>query len=89
MLKNAPILLLDEATSALDSEIEFAITESLNDIMTGKTVIADAIVSLPLLLSIDWWSWTKVKLLSKVAMMSYWRGKASMHDYGIVKVVAS
>lgn len=42
MLKNAPILLLDEATSALDSEIEFAITESLNDIMTGKTVIAIA-----------------------------------------------
>ena len=26
----------------LDSEIEFAITESLNDIMTGKTVIAIA-----------------------------------------------
>ena len=42
MLKNAPMLLLDEATSALDSEIEFAITESLNDIMTGKTVIAIA-----------------------------------------------
>ncbi|WP_025646188.1 MULTISPECIES: ABC transporter ATP-binding protein [unclassified Psychrobacter] len=42
MLKNAPILLLDEATSALDSEIEYAITESLNDIMTGKTVIAIA-----------------------------------------------
>lgn len=42
MLKNAPILLLDEATSALDSEVEYAITESLNDIMTGKTVIAIA-----------------------------------------------
>ncbi|MBA6244955.1 MULTISPECIES: ABC transporter ATP-binding protein [unclassified Psychrobacter] len=42
MLKNAPILLLDEATSALDSEIEYAITESLNHIMTGKTVIAIA-----------------------------------------------
>ena len=42
MLKNAPILLLDEATSALDSEIEHAITESLNDIMQGKTVIAIA-----------------------------------------------
>ena len=42
MLKNAPVLLLDEATSALDSEIEFAITESLNDIMKGKTVIAIA-----------------------------------------------
>ena len=42
MLKNAQILLLDEATSALDSEIEHAITESLNDIMTGKTVIAIA-----------------------------------------------
>ncbi|WP_019520630.1 ABC transporter ATP-binding protein [Faucicola boevrei] len=42
MLKNAPILLLDEATSALDSEVEHAITESLNEMMSGKTVIAIA-----------------------------------------------
>lgn len=42
MLKNAPVLLLDEATSALDSEVEHAITESLNSMMTGKTVIAIA-----------------------------------------------
>lgn len=42
MLKNAPILLLDEATSALDSEVEHAITDSLNDMMAGKTVIAIA-----------------------------------------------
>ncbi len=42
MLKNAPILLLDEATSALDSEVEFAITQSLDDMMSGKTVIAIA-----------------------------------------------
>ncbi len=42
MLKNAPILLLDEATSALDSEVEHAITESLNTMMAGKTVIAIA-----------------------------------------------
>lgn len=42
MLKNAPILLLDEATSALDSEVEHAITQSLNDMMAGKTVIAIA-----------------------------------------------
>ena len=42
MLKNAPILLLDEATSALDSEVEYAITDSLNDMMAGKTVIAIA-----------------------------------------------
>ncbi|MFB2539643.1 MULTISPECIES: ABC transporter ATP-binding protein [unclassified Acinetobacter] len=42
MLKNAPILLLDEATSALDSEVEHAITSSLNDMMAGKTVIAIA-----------------------------------------------
>lgn len=42
MLKNAPILLLDEATSALDSEVEHAITESLHDMMAGKTVIAIA-----------------------------------------------
>lgn len=42
MLKNAPILLLDEATSALDSEVEYAITTSLNQMMAGKTVIAIA-----------------------------------------------
>ncbi|MCO7519387.1 MULTISPECIES: ABC transporter ATP-binding protein [unclassified Pseudomonas] len=42
MLKNAPILLLDEATSALDSEVEVAIQESLDEMMTGKTVIAIA-----------------------------------------------
>ena len=42
LLKNAPILLLDEATSALDSEIELAITKSLNLLMQDKTVIAVA-----------------------------------------------
>ncbi|MDO4223684.1 MAG: ABC transporter ATP-binding protein, partial [Acinetobacter sp.] len=42
MLKNAPILLLDEATSALDSEVEHAITESLDRMMENKTVIAIA-----------------------------------------------
>lgn len=42
MLKNAPILLLDEATSALDSEVEHAITDSLSNMMAGKTVIAIA-----------------------------------------------
>lgn len=42
MLKNAPILLLDEATSALDSEVEHAITTSLDEMMAGKTVIAIA-----------------------------------------------
>lgn len=42
MLKNAPILLLDEATSALDSEVEHAITQSLDVMMENKTVIAIA-----------------------------------------------
>jgi len=42
LLKDAPILVLDEATSALDSEIEAAIQASLQDLMTGKTVIAIA-----------------------------------------------
>ena len=41
MLKNAPILLLDEATSALDSEVEVAIQDSLNELMKGKTMIAE------------------------------------------------
>jgi len=42
ILKNAPILVLDEATSALDSEVESAIQSSLDELMTGKTVIAIA-----------------------------------------------
>ncbi|MGO2012843.1 MAG: ABC transporter ATP-binding protein [Pseudoalteromonas sp.] len=42
LLKDAPILILDEATSALDSEVEAAIQTSLDDLMTGKTVIAIA-----------------------------------------------
>ena len=42
LLKNAPILILDEATSALDSEVEAAIQASLDNLMTGKTVIAIA-----------------------------------------------
>ena len=42
LLKNAPILVLDEATSALDSEAEAAITDSLHQLMGGKTVIAIA-----------------------------------------------
>lgn len=42
ILKNAPILLLDEATSALDSEVEHAITSSLDRMMADKTVIAIA-----------------------------------------------
>jgi ATP-binding cassette subfamily B multidrug efflux pump len=42
ILKNAPILVLDEATSALDSEVEAAIQEQLQTLMTGKTVIAIA-----------------------------------------------
>ncbi len=42
LLKDAPILVLDEATSALDSEIEQAIQENLQTLMSGKTVIAIA-----------------------------------------------
>ena len=42
IIKDAPILVLDEATSALDSEIEAAIQESLDAVMTGKTVFAIA-----------------------------------------------
>ncbi|MET0359897.1 MAG: ATP-binding cassette domain-containing protein, partial [Pararhizobium sp.] len=42
MLKDAPILVLDEATSALDSEVEAAIQDNLDTLMTGKTVLAIA-----------------------------------------------
>jgi len=42
MLKDAPVLILDEATSALDSDIEAAIQENLQGLMTGKTVVAIA-----------------------------------------------
>ncbi|MGF9691836.1 ABC transporter ATP-binding protein [Rhizobium sp. 0TCS1.26] len=42
MLKDAPILVLDEATSALDSEVEAAIQSNLDELMTGKTVLAIA-----------------------------------------------
>lgn len=42
ILKDAPILVLDEATSALDSEVEAAIQETLERVMTGKTVLAIA-----------------------------------------------
>ncbi len=42
LLKDAPILILDEATSALDSEVEAAIQQSLDQLMSGKTVIAIA-----------------------------------------------
>ena len=42
LLKDAPILILDVATSALDSEVEAAIQDSLDALMSDKTVIAIA-----------------------------------------------
>jgi len=42
ILKDAPILVLDEATSALDSEVESAIQQQLNSLMSNKTVLAVA-----------------------------------------------
>ena len=42
IIKDAPILVLDEATSALDSEVEAVIQESLESVMSNKTVLAIA-----------------------------------------------
>lgn len=41
-LRNADILILDEATSSLDSDSEKSISDALNNIMQGKTIIAIA-----------------------------------------------
>ena len=38
-LKNAPILLLDEPTSALDPSTEFAIMETIAELMRGRTTL--------------------------------------------------
>lgn len=42
ILKDAPILLLDEATSALDRETEIFVSEALNAISQGRTVVTVA-----------------------------------------------
>lgn len=42
ILKDAPILILDEATSALDNEVEAEVSQGINNLIQGKTVIAVA-----------------------------------------------
>jgi len=42
ILRNPPILILDEATSALDTVTERLVQESLNQVMTNRTVFAIA-----------------------------------------------
>ena len=42
ILKDAPILILDEATSALDNEAEQEVSEGIENLIAGKTVIVVA-----------------------------------------------
>jgi ATP-binding cassette subfamily B protein len=42
ILKDSPIIILDEATSSLDSVTEHYVHKSINNLITGKTVIAIA-----------------------------------------------
>ena len=73
MLKDPDIILLDEPTSALDSENEELVTQALNELFKGKTVIVIAhrlqtVKHSDQILYIDWWqvveSWTHEELLA-------------------------
>ncbi len=73
MLKDPDIILLDEPTSALDSENEELVTQALNELFKGKTVIVIAhrlqtVKHSDQILYIDWWqvieSWTHQELLA-------------------------
>jgi len=82
LLQHAPIMILDEATANLDCVTEREVTQTLNAISSGKTLI-------PLPTALRQWSNTtgflclrKERLWSRVCMGSLWTGMGFIGECG-------